>query len=447
VPALTDIPALGPDGVYRTHRREIICDTGGDPVAEMSVVPPLFTTRSIMVQRRAQPLPVTHRREALREAADIFDTERLGGLDFAEYLDLTCRISGLPRTVAAAGARAAADGLRDAFDAVSPARPCGAEIDWREQLSGALWVRRGEVLAVHAPGNAPGVHGLWPQALALGLRVAVRPSRREPLTAQRMVLALRHAGFRDVDALLLPTDHVGADRLIAAADLALVYGGQDVVDRYSGNPRVLTNGPGLTKILITAEQDWRSHLDVIVDSIAGLAGMACVNATAVLYEGDPTELAAAIAERLAAVPIAELPSTPWPIAEQLVAHLRAKATGTRALLGADQVPFDRGDGYAILRPALHVLAAADPAVLNVELPFPCAWVSRWDRSDALTPLRNSLVLTVLSEDDTLVDQLVVEPTITNIYIGPQVTHHSAPHLPHDGFLADFLMRNMGFIRS
>ncbi len=45
-----------------------------------------------------------------------------------------------------------------------------------------MWARRGEVLAVHAPGNAPGVHGLWPQALALGYRVAVRPSRREPLT-------------------------------------------------------------------------------------------------------------------------------------------------------------------------------------------------------------------------------------------------------------------------
>ena len=207
---------------------------------------------------------------------------------------------------------------------MSPAQPRGATLDWTEQSAGALWARRGEVLSVHAPGNAPGVHGLWPQALALGLRVTVRPSRREPLTAHRMILALRQAGFRDADALLLPTDHAGADHLITAADLALVYGGQDVVDRYADNPRVLTNGPGRTKILLTAEQDWRAHLDTIVESIAGLAGMACINATAVLYEGDPTELAQAIAARLAAVPVTELPSTTWAAAEQLVRHLRGR---------------------------------------------------------------------------------------------------------------------------
>ena len=97
-----------------------------------------------------------------------------------------------------------------------------------------MWARRGEVLAVHAPGNAPGVHGLWPQALALGYRVAVRPSRREPFTAHR-----RHRGlaaeraFATGDALYLPTDHTVADEVIRAADLAMVYGGQDVVDRYA----------------------------------------------------------------------------------------------------------------------------------------------------------------------------------------------------------------------
>ena len=62
---------------------------------------------------------------------------------------------------------------------------------------GAVWARRGEVLAVHAPGNAPGVHGLWPQALALGYRVAIRPSRREPFTAHRLDHGLARAGFRD----------------------------------------------------------------------------------------------------------------------------------------------------------------------------------------------------------------------------------------------------------
>ena len=35
--------------------------------------------------------------------------------------------------------------------------------------------------------------------------------------------------------------------------------------RYAGDPTVFTNGPGRTKILITADRDWRDYLDVIVD--------------------------------------------------------------------------------------------------------------------------------------------------------------------------------------
>jgi acyl-CoA reductase-like NAD-dependent aldehyde dehydrogenase len=449
------LDALGPDGEYRTRKTELISDTSGEPVAEMSLVPRLFVTRSLAAQRKAKPLPLADRAAALAKAADVFRTATIAGLDFDAYVALTCRVSGLPMTVARAGAHVVADSVATTFDAVWPARPTGAGVEWREVPSGggAVWARRGEVLAVHAPGNAPGVHGLWPQALALGYRVAVRPSRREPFTAHRLVLALRQTGFRDHDALFLPTDHAGADDLVAAADLALVYGGEAVAHRYAADPTVLVNGPGRTKIVITAECDWHQHLDVIVDSIAGLGGMACVNATAVLYEGDPGPLAHAIAERLSAMtPLpntderATLPTTPVANARAIAAHLGVKAAGTQPILGADQVVADLGVGYAALRPAVHLLATPDVDTINVELPFPCVWVSGWSRNSP-APLRNSLVITAITEDQGLIDELVAEPTITNVYFGPHPTHLAAPHIPHDGFLADFLMRNMGFIRT
>lgn len=447
------LDALGPNGEYPTRKRELISDTGGVPVAEMSLVPRLFVTRSINAQRAVTPLPIAEREAALARAAEIFVTSSIAGLGFDEYVALTCRVSGLPMAVARAGARVVADSLATTFDAVRPARPTGATLDWREQCSGAVWVRRGDVLAVHAPGNAPGVHGLWPQALALGYRVAVRPSRREPFTAHRLVTALRRSGFRDEDALFLPSDHATSDELVRAADLALVYGGKDVANRYADDPTVLVNGPGQTKIVITAEQDWREHLDVIVDSIAALGGMACVNATAVLYEGNPGPLADAIAARLSALePLpnvdenASLPTTPVATAHALAEYLARAAVGAEAVLGADQVVADLGDGYAALRPAVHVLRRPDVHAINVELPFPCVWVSGWQRDDGLAPLRNSLVVTAITSDDGLIDGLLAEPTVTNVYRGPIATHHAAPHIPHDGYLADFLMRNKGFIR-
>ena len=451
------IDALGPGGAYQTRNREIVTTTAGAAVAELSLVPPLYVSRTVNAQRNIRPLPAGQRETALAKAADAFATGVIAGLDFDSYADLASRISGVPIAVTRSGARGVADGVASAFSVVQQARPAGAVPDWRDERTrdgAAVWVRRGEVFGVLASGNGPGVHGLWPQALALGYRVAVRPSRREPLTAHRLVHALREAGFRPEDAVYLPTDHRGADEITRAADLAMVYGSQEVVDLYANDPTVLVNGPGRAKILITADQDWRDYLDVITDSIANLGGIACVNTTAVLYEGDPTELAHAIGERLSAIPVlptederALLPTQTIEQATALADYLATVAAGTTPVLGADQVVTALTDGCAALRPAVHLLANPDVTKLNVELPFPCVWISPWSRSDGIASLRHSLVINAITNDDDLIDALLAEPTIANVYRGDHPTYYGAPEIPHDGFLADFLMRNKGFIRD
>nr|WP_221220236.1 aldehyde dehydrogenase family protein [Mycolicibacterium sp. BK634] len=439
-----DLPGLGLNGEYRSRKREVVTDVAGAPVAELSIAPPLYIARTMAGQRKATPLPAEQRQAALQKAGEIFTTSEAAGLDFESYVQLASRVSGLPIAVTRVQAREVGDAVVDAFDAIQPARPIGAITDWRTaQGATAIWSRRGDVFGVHASGNAPGVHGLWPQALVMGYRVAVRPSRREPFTAHRLVSALREAGFRDDDVVYLPTDHAGADEIIASADLALVYGGSDVVAKYGGDATVFVNGPGRTKIVITAEQDWRDHLDVIVDSIARLGGMACVNTTAVLIEGDAASLAAAIAERLST--IGDLPTQSIESARAVAAFVAARAAGTTALLGADQIVADLGDGRAALRPAVHLLHDVDTEKLNTELAFPCVWVAPWRRTNGIGPLRDSLVVSALTDDDSLIDDLLAEPTIANVYRGPVPTYVTAPGLPHDGFLADFLMRTKGFV--
>jgi hypothetical protein len=169
-------------------------------------------------------------------------------------------------------------------------------------------------------------------------------------------------------------------------------------------------------------------------------------------------LARAIAERLATLePLptederAILPTQPIEKARALANYLAAKAAGATPLLGADQVVAALGDGRAALRPAVHLLAEPGSGQLtdklNTELPFPCVWVSPWSRGAGLEPLRHSLVITAITGDEALIDELLAEPTVSNVYWGRHPTYWAKPEIPHDGFLADVLMRNKGFVRD
>jgi acyl-CoA reductase-like NAD-dependent aldehyde dehydrogenase len=307
---------------------------------------------------------------------------------------------------------------------------------------------------VHAPGNSPAVHSLWLEPLALGYRVAIRPSRREPLTPYRLISALRASGFGDDQVILLPTDYAEASEILRQADLSMVYGGQEVIDKYAAHPTVLPNGPGRSKILITADSDWHEYLEMIVASISHEGGTACINTTAVFVEGDPTPVAEAIAERLAAIPSlppeneqAILTAYSLEAAKKIEGYLLAKAAGTRAHLGGNGVVDELGDGSAVLRPAVHQLDSPDAPQANIELAFPCVWVAPWTREAGIAPLKHTLVLTAVTRDEKLLDALLTEPTIKNLYIGNHPTYWIAPGIPHDGYLGEFLMRTKAVIRD
>lgn len=451
------LDALGPKGSYRTRNRQPVTDVAGAPLAELSLVPPLFITRTMSALRKARPQPVDERMTAIAEAGELFAAGVVDGLTAADYRHTVSRMAGTPLSVVRAATESIARFAASAYDdGLQAARPVGAATDWRDPRTRkgvAVWIRRAEVFAVHAAGNHPAVHGAWLEALAAGYRVAVRPSRREPLTPHRLVSALRASGFGDDQVVLLPTDHGAADEILRGADLGMVYGGQDVIDKYKADPTILPNGPGRSKILITADRDWHDHVDLVVDSVSAQGGAACINTTAVFVEGDPAPVAAAIAERLAALPSlppedekAVLPVYPLESARAIESYLLAKASGARAHLGGDGVVDELADGSAALRPAVFELAGPHTEQARIELGFPCVWVAPWTRSAGIAPLRDTLVLTAVTGDERLLDELLTEPTIRNLYIGDHPTHWMAPGVPHDGFLGEFLMRSKAVIR-
>jgi acyl-CoA reductase-like NAD-dependent aldehyde dehydrogenase len=457
------LDALGPRGPYRTRHREAVTDTAGTVAAELSLVPRLFVSRALAALHKGVPLPRERRLAALARAARVFREGVVHGLAYERYESTVARVSGVPLSAVRSAADEIADSARRALAGAYGALPGGAVLDWhdaRTRLGSAVWTRRGEVLAVNAAGNHPAPHALWLEALALGFRVAIRPSRREPFTPHRLVAALRAAGFGDDHVALLPTDHAVADDVLTGADLSLVYGGDDVVRKYAGDPRVLVQGPGRAKILVTAGADWRAHLDTMVDSIAHHGGMKCVNATAVFVEGDPAPVARALAERLAALPSlpaddekAGLPVQPPQRARALERHLLERARGATAHLGGEGIVDELADGGAVLRPAVFEVPHLQGGWHTAELPFPCVWVAPWSRADGAAALGDSLVLGVLTGDEAadpdagLIDELVADPTIANVYVGDHPTHWMDRGVPHDGYLGEFLMRSKTVIRG
>ncbi|RSS80761.1 aldehyde dehydrogenase family protein [Streptomyces sp. WAC06614] len=451
------LDALGAQGPFRARKRAAVTDVSGTPVAELSLVPSLFVDRTVKALHRARPLDADQRIAAIGRAADLFATAEIAGQSVEAYEHTVSRVGGVPLSVVRATTANIRARLGRVYDSLTQARPGGTAEDWRSPLTRtgrAVWTRRGHTFAVLAAGNHPGTHSLWPEALALGYRVAVRPSRREPFTPYRLITALREAGFGNDRVAFLPTDHAEADTLLRAADRSLVYGGEDVIRKYGGDPDVLLQGPGRSKILVTADTDWRPYLDTITASVAGHGGTGCVNTTTVLVEGDPAPLAEALADRLAALPVlppeddkAVLPVQNAATARALEAHLLAQAAGTRAWLGGDGVAADLGDGSAVLTPAVHQLDRADAPQAGIELPFPCVWVAPYDRADGIAPLRGSLVVTALTGDEQLLDELITEPTIGNVHAGDHPTYWMGPGLPHDGYLAEFLMRSKTVIRD
>ncbi|MFC8670420.1 aldehyde dehydrogenase family protein [Streptomyces sp. NPDC057199] len=450
------LDVLGPTGPYRSRKQKTIHDVTGTPVASLSLAPRVYVTRALHAMRQTETLPTDERVTAIARAGTAFATATVAGLSAEEYQRTVSAVSGMPIATVRSATAAIAHAADRADHSAQQARPLGAVTDWHDPLTRtgrAVWIRRGEVFAVHAAGNHPAVHQAWLDALALGYRVAVRPSRREPFTPYRLVTALRDAGFRDDQVVLLPTDHDAADEIVRQADRSLVYGGDDVMRKYADHPTVLPQGPGRSKILLTADTDWTLALDTIIDSISSGGGVGCVNATAVLVEGDPAPVAEAIAARLAQLPSlpphderAILPVFSTEAARLLETHLQARAEGTTSVLGGNGNVDELGDGSAVLRPSVHQVDSPFSDQIGVELGFPCVWIAPWSRDAGIAPLRGTLVLTAITTDEQMLDDLVAEPTISNVHIGHHPTSWMEPGLPHDGYLGEFLMRSKTVLR-
>lgn len=449
---MLDIPALGPAGPYRTRNRITVPDASGIPAVQLSAVPGLAVSHWIDQLRDRAPLPAAEMADVLGKAADVFENHEVLGEGLEAHERRVSELTGTPLSVVRECDRLITTTLRDPVRMPGAARPTGcAPLDTAvpdAPWAGAVWRRAGDVLAVQAAGNSPGVHAMWPEALALGYRVVVRPSHRDPLTPLRLVTALREAGVPAAQLVMAPCDHATADLLVERSDRAVVYGGQDVVDRYRDRADVRLQGPGRSKLVVTADADRRTGLELARTGALFHAGTACTATTGVLVEHDPAGFAAALAAALGAVAPALppddealLPCMPEDTAARLVAAVLDRASDATVRLAPRVERLDGEGSPAAVTPAVVELSSARDPLLSHEMPFPCVWVAPFERA-AVDVLDGSLVLALHTEDPGLVAEASELTSVANVHRG-RPTSWTHPDVPHDGFLGEFLMRARG----
>jgi acyl-CoA reductase-like NAD-dependent aldehyde dehydrogenase len=314
------------------------------------------------------------------------------------------------------------------------------------------------VVGLVLPSNSPGVHTLWLPIVPLQVGLVLKPGPQEPWTPYRMTAAFIEAGVpREAIALYPGGADVGA-AVLDSLDRTMIFGGQATVDRYRGNPKVQAHGPGFSKIVFGDDEvdRWEQYLDVMVDSVFLNSGRGCINCSGIWASRHTSEIADAIAQRLAAVrplppehPDASLAAftvagTADAISASIDADLQTPGvTDVTAKYRTEPRLVKAGRADYLLPTVLHAESADAPAAQK-EYMFPFVTVVRCPEARLIESIGPTLVCTALTANPALRRRLLDAVHIDRLNLGPVPTIQLNWLQPHEGNLIDFLFRARAF---
>lgn len=431
----------------------------GELLGEQHTAPSLLVRLAVgRMHAAASAEPVSP--QLLAAATAAFATGLVTGEPAAQYLRRQALMSGLPISVARAGAQELvrfARRLPERLHAdLPPTADREAVLGGRRVDCAVRWTRRSDVLAVVAASNHPAIHGSWLHALAYGYRIALRPGSRDPFTPARLAAALVEVGLSPDRVWMLAGCRETVPALVESSGLAVIYGGDDVERQFSADRRVLLRGPGRSTALVDRPLT-EELLDYLAAAVSNDAGVRCTNLSTIFTTGDPRELADGLAARLARMhplpvldPAAVLPAVLPRTADGLAATVRRLSEW---FPDHSSGRYRRGftatmeDSSAVLRPVVLASDDSEHPFIRTELPFPFVTVAPWPDGSSVRPLRRSLVTVLLTDDDGLVGAALAEPSIRKVVLGPVLPWLGAPWQPHDGSLAHHLLQPTALLRA
>jgi acyl-CoA reductase-like NAD-dependent aldehyde dehydrogenase len=449
------VPALLPDRAepYASHERKPLVGVDGELLGEASITPPLLIRQLGRKLSRARPeLPIAQVFEIFRRAAPVFRDQAPDGLSPDGYAHAIARSTGLPIQVVRRRALVELPALLENIETILSVQ-CGSDPRVFDrgyyEVAGTrvASVPRGPVVGVNLPGNNPAVNQIWLTVLAMRLAVVLRPSYADVFTSHRLVRALLAAGLPANAIAFAPGNHDLVDALVAAVPVSILFGGPQLAEEYAANRRVKVYGPGRSKVIVTANADRDVAVDTICRLVVDDGGRGCINASAVIVEGDARALAEAVAARLRRIPVRPItdPDAVLPALSPSEAGRYDALVRTRLDNGAIDLSFGRDSrvescgNAAVLKPTIAWVPSCEHPLFGTELPFPFAvFASVSSRADLLQAVGDSLAVVVLGGDDTIHGDLLALPGVSKVYSDGALSTEMDPREPHEGFVFDFL---------
>jgi acyl-CoA reductase-like NAD-dependent aldehyde dehydrogenase len=322
---------------------------------------------------------------------------------------------------------------------------------------GLSYFPRGDSLGVVLPNNSPGVHALWVPAFAMKTPLVLKPGSAEPWTPYRIVQALLQAGAPPDVFGYYPADHSGGGEILRQCGRGMVFGDVASTRIWQTDPRIEVHGPGYSKVVIGEDcvDEWERYLDVMVSSILENSGRSCINASGVWTPAHATEIAEALAQRLAQVapraeddPAAEIA----PFADAGVAGRISKMIDSELDEAARDVTaayrsgprLETREGCTYLLPTVVLCDSPEHTLANREYLFPFASVVPVRAADIPRALGPSLVVTAITGDPQLRARLLASPNVGRLNFGAVPTCRIGWDQPHEGNLFDHLYARRAF---
>ena len=466
------VPVLRRGEPYTSLTRVTLPDVrSGAPVASVSQANPGLAARELARADAAQAsLAGLSTAELLaigRRAAVAFATEELPVGDEPQsperYLEQLAATTGMPQALGRRNVekvRFVLDGMAGVLAGLTRGLdPAVLDAGFGRLESGTVSFRReSDVLGLVLPSNSPGVHALWLPTVALKVSLAIKPGRQDPWTPYRIVQAFLAAGAPPAAFGFFPGDHAVATEVLLRSGRALLFGDASTVAPWRGDPRIEIHGPGWSKVVFGSDgaANWREHLEVIVASIAENGGRSCVNASGVRTPAHGHEIAAAVAERLAALEPRALDDpeavlVPFPsraAAERVSAAIdRQLASGGAEDLTARHRSGGRVaeiDGCTFLLPTLIWCDDSSHPLAQTEYPFPFAAVVEMPERELVAKLGSSLAVTAITEEPALRRELLEAAHVDRLSFGAVPTCRVSWDQPHEGNLFEHLYRRRSF---